>query len=147
MLSLSSPWPKAHLCFPFIVFYRKSSQKAVIVNVSSELGSIADRLDPESPYYKLANEIIAYSSSKTALNGITAHYTRNLPEMRVVSVTPGELSKKRDGIQSRSTLLLIFSCALSSLSLLRILCNCSQSLLWVQHTSIWSRSHWESRFG
>lgn len=72
----------------FLPSLRRSKQRPVIVNVGSELGSVGDRLDPNSSF-RMA-DIIAYSSGKSALNGITAHYAIHEPEIRVVVVTPGE---------------------------------------------------------
>ncbi|KAK1594593.1 short chain dehydrogenase [Colletotrichum navitas] len=49
----------------------KKSKDPRIINVSSELGSISYRADPESPYYKTPAE--AYRISKAALNMATVH--------------------------------------------------------------------------
>jgi NAD(P)-dependent dehydrogenase (short-subunit alcohol dehydrogenase family) len=49
---------------------------ACVVNVSSELGSLTWGTDPESPYY-VAN-LLAYNSSKTALNAVTVSYAKEL---------------------------------------------------------------------
>jgi len=46
---------------------------------------------------------LAYNTSKTALNGITAYYANALPEMRVVVVTPGYCSTNLNGNSGPNT--------------------------------------------
>jgi NAD(P)-dependent dehydrogenase (short-subunit alcohol dehydrogenase family) len=62
---------------------------ARIVNVSSELGSISANMDPASPMFAMAS--IAYPSSKTALNMITAMYAKELRDtpIKVNAANPG----------------------------------------------------------
>jgi len=71
---------------------RKSDHK-VIVNVSSGLGSLAQHSLPESRNPTSIN-ILAYNSSKTALNAFTVLLAKELrPEgFRVNSVCPGYIS-------------------------------------------------------
>ncbi|AKU16459.1 SDR family NAD(P)-dependent oxidoreductase [Luteipulveratus mongoliensis] len=60
-----------------------------IINVSSRMGSMADQLDPESPYYGMV--LPAYQASKAALNSLTIGLSKQLggSTTRVVSVCPG----------------------------------------------------------
>jgi NAD(P)-dependent dehydrogenase (short-subunit alcohol dehydrogenase family) len=67
-----------------------------IVNVSSEVGSIASMTDPESPLYPMTS--IPYPSSKTALNMITAMYAKELgPAMKVNAANPGYCATDLNG--------------------------------------------------
>ncbi|WP_328330250.1 SDR family NAD(P)-dependent oxidoreductase [Kribbella sp. NBC_00382] len=66
----------------------KASDNPVVVNVSSGLGSIGMATDPtvrESAWIPTP----IYSSSKSALNMLTAQYAHLNPEMRINSVDPG----------------------------------------------------------
>jgi NAD(P)-dependent dehydrogenase (short-subunit alcohol dehydrogenase family) len=60
-----------------------------IVNVSSEVGSINATLDPEGPLWHMVG--IPYTSSKTALNMITAQYAKELwaTPIKVNAANPG----------------------------------------------------------
>jgi len=58
-----------------------------IVNVSSGLGSIGSVLDPNWRFAGI--NLIAYNTSKSALNALTAYYTNVLKKARVVSLCPG----------------------------------------------------------
>ncbi|MGW4298021.1 SDR family NAD(P)-dependent oxidoreductase, partial [Micromonospora chersina] len=62
---------------------------ARIVNVSSEVGSIAVMTDPEGALFALTS--IPYPSSKTALNMITAMYAKELRDtpIKVNAANPG----------------------------------------------------------
>ena len=62
---------------------------ARIVNVSSNMGSLALQADPTYPYY--SHKIFGYSSSKTALNSFTIHLAHELRDtpIKVNSVHPG----------------------------------------------------------
>jgi NAD(P)-dependent dehydrogenase (short-subunit alcohol dehydrogenase family) len=62
---------------------------ARIVNVSSELGSIASVTDPASPMYPMAS--LTYPSAKTALNMITVMYAKELADtpIKVNMANPG----------------------------------------------------------
>ncbi len=62
------------------------SERPVVVNVSSGLGSIAMAADPGSPWAAFA---MVYSSSKAALNMLTVKYAAALPAMRINCVDPG----------------------------------------------------------
>ncbi|MEV4252143.1 SDR family oxidoreductase [Spirillospora sp. NPDC049652] len=67
----------------------RRADAARVVNVSSELGSMALLSDPDSAYY--AFNLLAYNSSKTALNGITLAYAKELDGtgIKVNAATPG----------------------------------------------------------
>ncbi|MGA4508128.1 SDR family NAD(P)-dependent oxidoreductase [Propionibacteriaceae bacterium G1746] len=58
-----------------------------LIMVSSGVGSLAHTNDPGHPYFALRG--LAYPSSKTALNMITAQYAKALPHIRVCAVDPG----------------------------------------------------------
>jgi NAD(P)-dependent dehydrogenase (short-subunit alcohol dehydrogenase family) len=62
------------------------SQAAVVVNVSSGLGSLSRASDSDSPGAGFA---MAYASSKAALNMLTIKYAAAFPKMRINSVDPG----------------------------------------------------------
>jgi len=68
----------------------ESSPNPVVVNVSSRLGSIASAAKPDpatdDPHWI---PVPIYSSSKAALNMLTAQYARAFPAMRINSVCPG----------------------------------------------------------
>ncbi|WP_327141101.1 SDR family oxidoreductase [Nocardia sp. NBC_01327] len=70
---------------------------ARIVNVSSEVGSIALMTDPESPMWPMA--AIPYPSSKTALNMITAMYAKELWDtpIKVNAANPGYTATDLNG--------------------------------------------------
>jgi NAD(P)-dependent dehydrogenase (short-subunit alcohol dehydrogenase family) len=65
------------------------SEAGRIVNVSSHLGSLADTLDPNSPYFSFQG--MAYQASKTALNALTVQLAKELADtpIKVNSATPG----------------------------------------------------------
>jgi NAD(P)-dependent dehydrogenase (short-subunit alcohol dehydrogenase family) len=72
----------------FLPLLRKASAGR-IVNVSSSVGSLTEQSNPESPYYAI--NILGYSSSKTALNGLTVQLAKQLLDtpIKVNSVCPG----------------------------------------------------------
>jgi NAD(P)-dependent dehydrogenase (short-subunit alcohol dehydrogenase family) len=63
---------------------------ARIVNVSSEVGSIASTTDPDSPLGQMPASL-AYPSSKSALNMVTAMYAKELSDtpVKVNAANPG----------------------------------------------------------
>ena len=71
---------------------------ARIVNVSSEVGSIAAMTDPDSPLAQMPAGL-AYPSSKTALNMITALYARELRDtpIKVNAANPGYTATDLNG--------------------------------------------------
>ena len=66
------------------------SERPVVVNVSSGMGSIAHTTDPE----RLESTIVSlgYPTSKAALNMLTTQYAKALPGFRVNAVDPGYTS-------------------------------------------------------
>jgi len=70
---------------------------ARIVNVSSEVGSIASMTDPDGPMAAMAS--IPYPSSKTALNMITAMYAKELAgtPIKVNAANPGYCATDLNG--------------------------------------------------
>ncbi|NBE81665.1 SDR family oxidoreductase [Micromonospora rubida] len=70
---------------------------ARIVNVSSEIGSLATMTDPAGPFFALTS--VPYPSSKTALNMITVMYAkelRNTP-VKVNAANPGYCATDLNG--------------------------------------------------
>jgi NAD(P)-dependent dehydrogenase (short-subunit alcohol dehydrogenase family) len=69
-----------------------------IINVSSELGSIACTLDPESPTWQIPAGI-AYPTSKAALNMVTASYAKQLWDtpIKVYAANPGYCATDLNG--------------------------------------------------
>ncbi|MBB5871008.1 NAD(P)-dependent dehydrogenase (short-subunit alcohol dehydrogenase family) [Allocatelliglobosispora scoriae] len=67
----------------------RAAPAARIVNVSSDLGSLTWALDPAHPYWQA--RLLAYSSSKTALNMVTANYAKELWDtpIKVNAANPG----------------------------------------------------------
>ncbi|WP_408897492.1 SDR family oxidoreductase [Nocardioides sp. R1-1] len=73
-----------------------------IVNVSSRMGSLADQLDPDSPYHSLV--VPAYQSSKAALNALTIALAKSLADspIKVNSVCPGWVQTDLGGPENRA---------------------------------------------
>ncbi|MFG1920965.1 SDR family NAD(P)-dependent oxidoreductase [Cryptosporangium sp. NPDC048952] len=78
----------------FLPLLREASA-ARIVNVSSEVGSIASTTDPSGPLYQLVG--IPYPTSKTALNMVTAMYAKELTEIDVFAANPGYCATDLNG--------------------------------------------------
>jgi NAD(P)-dependent dehydrogenase (short-subunit alcohol dehydrogenase family) len=70
-----------------------------IVNVSSELGSLTYAADPDSPWAGV--RLLAYNSSKTALNAVTVLYANDLREagIKVNAINPGYCATDLNGHQ------------------------------------------------
>lgn len=70
---------------------------ARIVNVSSEVGSIASMTDPDSPLWQLTS--VPYPSSKSALNMVTAMYAKELRDtpIKVNAANPGYCATDLNG--------------------------------------------------
>jgi NAD(P)-dependent dehydrogenase (short-subunit alcohol dehydrogenase family) len=70
---------------------------ARIVNVSSEVGSIASMTDPNSPLWPMAS--VPYPSSKSALNMVTAMYAKELRDtpIKVNAANPGYCATDLNG--------------------------------------------------
>ncbi|GAA2645732.1 SDR family oxidoreductase [Nonomuraea recticatena] len=68
-----------------------------VVNMSSELGSIAMAIDPESPFWPF--NLMAYNSSKAALNMITVSYAKELWDtpIKVNAANPGYCATDLNG--------------------------------------------------
>jgi NAD(P)-dependent dehydrogenase (short-subunit alcohol dehydrogenase family) len=79
----------------------RTSEAGRIVNVSSRMGSLADQLDPTSPYASMV--LPAYQSSKAALNGLTVALAKTLSgtPIRVNSVCPGWVQTDLGGPDNR----------------------------------------------
>jgi NAD(P)-dependent dehydrogenase (short-subunit alcohol dehydrogenase family) len=71
------------------------SERPVIVNVSSGMGSIAVTTDPERLESTLIG--IAYPASKTAVNMLTTQYAKAFPEIRINAVDPGYTATDLNG--------------------------------------------------
>jgi NAD(P)-dependent dehydrogenase (short-subunit alcohol dehydrogenase family) len=67
----------------------RKSAPSQIINLSSTLGSLGKLSDPHSPYYGV--NLLAYNSSKSALNGLTLAFAKDLAGDRIAvnSVCPG----------------------------------------------------------
>jgi NAD(P)-dependent dehydrogenase (short-subunit alcohol dehydrogenase family) len=68
----------------------RKSASGRIANISSSLGSIASLSNPDAPIWQYAN-LLAYNSSKTALNAITLIYAQSLRSegITVNAIDPG----------------------------------------------------------
>jgi NAD(P)-dependent dehydrogenase (short-subunit alcohol dehydrogenase family) len=85
----------------FLPLLRRSAAGR-IVNVSTTMGSLAEQLNPASPYYGLV--VPAYQGSKAALNALTialAKVLRDAP-IKVNSVCPGWLQTDLGGPDNRA---------------------------------------------
>ena len=69
----------------------RRARAARIVNVSSEVGSITSMTDPDSPLAQMPLASLAYPSSKSALNMITAIYAKELRDtpIKINAANPG----------------------------------------------------------
>ncbi|HVI53680.1 MAG TPA: SDR family oxidoreductase [Luteibacter sp.] len=77
----------------------KAAPAARIVNVSSQLGSIAMHVDPNSPIYNF--KIPAYDASKSAINSWTVHLAYELRDtpIKVNAIHPGYVQTDMNGGQ------------------------------------------------
>jgi NAD(P)-dependent dehydrogenase (short-subunit alcohol dehydrogenase family) len=75
----------------------KAAPAARIVNVSSQLGSIAMHVDPNSPIYNF--KLPAYDASKTAINAWTVHLAYELRDtpIKVNAIHPGYVQTDMNG--------------------------------------------------
>ncbi len=78
-------------CVPLL----RRSPKGRIVNMSSTLGSVSTLADFESRPAQRA--LMAYSSSKAALNAVTVMYARALAPIKVNAVDPGLVGTDLNG--------------------------------------------------
>jgi NAD(P)-dependent dehydrogenase (short-subunit alcohol dehydrogenase family) len=79
----------------------RRSDAGRIVNVSTTMGSLAEQLNPGSPYYSLI--VPAYQASKAALNALTIALAKMLKgtPIKVNSVCPGWLQTDLGGAENR----------------------------------------------
>jgi NAD(P)-dependent dehydrogenase (short-subunit alcohol dehydrogenase family) len=73
----------------------RAAGHGVVVNVSSGLGSQAGTADPDR--IESSFQAPAYTSSKAALNMLTAQWAAGLPELRVNAVDPGYTATDLNG--------------------------------------------------
>lgn len=73
----------------------RNSPAGRIVNLSSPLGSVALLADFDSQV--ASRQLLAYSSSKAALNALTLLYAKALAPIRVNSVNPGLIATDLNG--------------------------------------------------
>jgi NAD(P)-dependent dehydrogenase (short-subunit alcohol dehydrogenase family) len=78
-------------CVPLL----RRSPSARIVNMSSTLGSVSTLADFDSRAAQ--RQLVAYSSSKAALNAVTVMYARALAPIRVNAVDPGLVGTDLNG--------------------------------------------------
>ncbi|HUX70120.1 MAG TPA: SDR family NAD(P)-dependent oxidoreductase [Cellulomonadaceae bacterium] len=79
----------------------EASESPVVVNVSSGLGSFALTTDPGN----IASQytLVAYSSSKAAVNMLTLQYARAFPGIRINAVDPGYTATDLNGHRGTQT--------------------------------------------
>jgi NAD(P)-dependent dehydrogenase (short-subunit alcohol dehydrogenase family) len=82
----------------------RRSTAGYIGNVSSALGTVAFLDDPDSPYWNFAN-LLAYNSSKAALNALTLIYAHDLREegITVNALSPGYVATDLNGHRGQLT--------------------------------------------
>ncbi|MEU4212403.1 SDR family NAD(P)-dependent oxidoreductase [Streptomyces sp. NPDC026206] len=73
----------------------KAGDAAVVVNVSSGLGSVAATADPGRVEFQVA--LLDYNSSKTALVMVTSQYAKAYPAIRFNAVDPGYTATDLNG--------------------------------------------------
>ncbi|WP_030247251.1 SDR family NAD(P)-dependent oxidoreductase [Streptomyces sp. NRRL S-350] len=82
----------------------RKSPAGLIGNVSSGLGSFSFLADPDSPLWEHAT-LLAYNSSKAALNAVTLIYARTLRDsgIKVSSLEPGYCATDLNGHSGHAT--------------------------------------------
>ncbi len=90
------PLALCQACIPLM----KAQNYGRIVNVASTLGSLAEIVDPQSPYAQVA--VPAYRLSKTLLNGITALVAKEVRPYNILvnSACPGWVRTAMGGEQA-----------------------------------------------
>ncbi|MEV7418013.1 SDR family oxidoreductase [Streptomyces sp. NPDC089919] len=83
----------------------RHSGAARIVNMSSELGSLAHLADPDSPWSPYSSVLLPYCSSKSALNALTVLYAEELRAEGILvnAVSPGYCAtdlNRRTGVRT-----------------------------------------------
>ena len=93
------PLALCQACIPLM----KVNHYGRIVNMASTLGSLAEIVDPQSPYAQVA--VPAYRLSKTLLNGITAVVAKDVRPYNILvnSVCPGWVRTDMGGDQAPLT--------------------------------------------
>ncbi|MCR6492527.1 SDR family NAD(P)-dependent oxidoreductase [Cellulomonas sp. P24] len=79
----------------------EASTSPVVVNVSSGLGSFALTTDPDNIAAQFT--LVAYSSSKAAVNMLTLQYARAFPGIRINAVDPGYTATDLNGHRGTQT--------------------------------------------
>ena len=82
----------------------RQSAAGRIVNVSSTMGSLTMHSDPDS-YLSQVPPLLAYCSSKTAMNALTVFFARELKDtpIKVNSVSPGYVATDLNGFRGPLT--------------------------------------------
>jgi NAD(P)-dependent dehydrogenase (short-subunit alcohol dehydrogenase family) len=78
-----------------------ASDAPVIVNVSSGMGSMTVTTDPRR--FESTLIVLAYPSSKSALNMLTTQYAKAYPAMRINAVDPGYTATDLNGHRGTQT--------------------------------------------
>jgi NAD(P)-dependent dehydrogenase (short-subunit alcohol dehydrogenase family) len=88
----------------FLPLLRRSAAGRV-VNVSSSLGSLAEWSDPQSPQARFVPPLLAYNTSKTALNAVTIAYALALRDTSVTvnAADPGYVATDLNGHRGHRT--------------------------------------------
>jgi len=73
----------------------EASDAAVVVNVSSGMGSLTITTDPER--FESTLPSLAYSSSKSAVNMLTSQYAKAYPTLKINAVDPGYTATDLNG--------------------------------------------------
>ena len=79
----------------------EASAAPVVVNVSSGLGSFALTVEPANIAAQFT--LVAYSSSKAAVNMLTLQYSRAFPGIRINAVDPGYTATDLNGHRGTQT--------------------------------------------
>jgi NAD(P)-dependent dehydrogenase (short-subunit alcohol dehydrogenase family) len=79
----------------------RRSTNPVVVNVSSGLGSVTRVFDPSTDEGKVIT--VAYASSKSALNMISAQWSKAFPEIRINIADPGYTATDLNGNSGHQT--------------------------------------------
>jgi NAD(P)-dependent dehydrogenase (short-subunit alcohol dehydrogenase family) len=80
---------------------RSARQPAIVVNVSSGLGSLGKVLDPQTLESTIRS--ISYPASKAALNMATVQYAKAFPQLRFNTVDPGYTATDLNGNRGHQT--------------------------------------------
>ena len=71
------------------------SVKPAIINISSDLGSFGNQSNPNWRHYNIP--LAFYPSTKSALNMLTRVYSKQYPNLRIISVNPGYTATNFNG--------------------------------------------------